>query len=76
MGAVVTVEPGADYRIPIRSLQYGFRGATDRWYWTEPGQYTLHVTLTWPTERRGLFGQYAVTAPPLKLTVKPKGKVK
>jgi osmotically-inducible protein OsmY len=72
MGAVVTVEPGADYRIPIRSLQYGFRGATDRWYWTEPGQYTLHITLTWPAERRGLFGQYAVTAPPLKVTAKPK----
>jgi osmotically-inducible protein OsmY len=71
LGRVVTVEPGGKYGIPIHLLQYGFRGVTDRWYWTELGKYTLQVTLTWPAERTGLFGEYAVTASPVELTVKP-----
>jgi len=70
MGAVVTIRPGSVYEIPIQSLQYGFRGGTDRWYWTQPGQYRLDATFTWPADRSGLFGECAVTADPVDLTVK------
>lgn len=69
-GTKRTLQPSETYLIPIEALQYGFRNVTDRWYWTEPGKYTLHITLTWPRERTGLFGQFAVTAEPITLTVK------
>jgi hypothetical protein len=68
-GRVVTIEPGSEFEIPIRSLQYGFRNASQRWYWTQPGQYTLQVTLSWPTDVTGT-GMSAVAATPIRLTVK------
>jgi osmotically-inducible protein OsmY len=67
-GRVVVIEPGDDYEIPIDSLQYGFRNAAERWYWTQPGDYKLQATFTWPTDTTGFF-QYAVTTKPIPLTV-------
>ncbi|REK17579.1 MAG: BON domain-containing protein [Planctomycetota bacterium] len=69
LGSLVTIEPGEEYSIPIESLEYGFRGKSDRWYWTEPGEYTLHVTLSWPTDVSGIYGEFSVTATSDTLTV-------
>jgi hypothetical protein len=38
----VTLRPGEDYAIPIKSLQDDHRW----WYWTEPGDYTLTAQFT------------------------------
>lgn len=67
-GGVITIEPGEDFEIPIRSLQYGFRNAAERWYWTEPGEYMLQVTYIWPVDETGIEMQ-AVAAPPVPLKV-------
>jgi hypothetical protein len=72
-GNIVTIEPGAEHQIPIQSLQYGFRNATDRLYWTRPGEYLLHVTLTWPSDEIGM-NMHAVTADPVSLTVRVHGQ--
>jgi hypothetical protein len=67
-GRVVTIEPGKGFEIPIRSLQYGFRNASDRWYWTQAGNHMLQATLTWPASVTGIR-MNAVAATPIKLTV-------
>ena len=41
VGSVVTLQPGQHSDLPIKSLQYGFRGESNRWYWTEPGTHSL-----------------------------------
>ena len=33
--------PGKSHTIQLTSLRYGFRGASRRAYWTDPGEYTL-----------------------------------
>jgi len=68
IGRVITIAPDEDFRIPIRSLQYGFRNASDRWYWTEPGEHLLQVTLVWPADIAG-FNMNAVAATPITLLV-------
>ena len=68
LGRVKTLSPGEDFEIPIRSLQYGFRNASDRWYWTEPGEHILQVTLVWPADVAG-FNMNAVAATPITLMV-------
>lgn len=67
-GRVLTIEPNGDFEIPIRSLQYGFRNASDRWYWTEAGEYLLQATLIWPTDVIGV-DMRSVAATPVKLRV-------
>ena len=72
VGEILSIKPGGSYEIPLRKLQYGFRDATDRWYWTSPGEYLLEVSLVWPVGDSGAFGEHFVTAEPVKLTVNPK----
>lgn len=67
-GRVITIKPGEDFAIPIRSLQYGFRNASDRWYWTEPGEYKLQATLEWPVGTIGI-NSFSISASPITLTV-------
>lgn len=74
-GRVVTIKPGDHIKIPIESLQYGFRNASDRWYWTRPGDYMLQATLIWPTDVTG-FNMQHVEAAPVKLIVSTKEKDK
>lgn len=68
-GRIVTIDPGKELELPISALQYGFRGTSDRWYWTKPGQYSLQATLYWPIDVTGTYMQ-AVSATPVSLTVK------
>ena len=37
----MTLAPGKSLTIPITNLVYGFRGASEMSYWTEPGEYKL-----------------------------------
>lgn len=67
-GSVVSLATGEDLEIPIRSLQFGFRNASQRWYWTEAGTYMLQVTYTWPVDVTGIDMQ-AVAASPVELNV-------
>ncbi len=38
---VLTLAAGKSHTIPIKALQYGFRGTKNRAYWTQAGTYTL-----------------------------------
>src|SRR5262249_36678185 len=38
---VLMLAAGKSHTIPIKSLQYGYRGVKNRAYWTLPGTYTL-----------------------------------
>jgi hypothetical protein len=67
-GSLITIAPGGDLEIPIRSLEYGFRGESDRWYWTEAGTHMLQATLTWPADSVGTR-MHAVAATPIELIV-------
>lgn len=69
VGSVVTLQPGNRVELPIESLDYGFRGEGNRWYWTEPGKHSLLVTFTWPTDVTG-FSMHSVTASPIELLVR------
>lgn len=69
VGSVVTLQPGKHADLPIESLNFGFRGESNSWYWTEPGKHSLLVTFTWPTDTTGLWTQ-SVTAAPVELSVK------
>jgi hypothetical protein len=71
--------PGKSLTIPIHALQAGFRGATQKLYWTLPGEYSLRATLNTgispapkgAKEQDG-FGIVAITTEPIKLTVEGK----
>lgn len=67
-GRLVTIKAGENLKIPIHSLQFGFRNAAERWYWTQPGEYMLQVTYNWPADVTGVDMQ-AVAAPPVRLKV-------
>jgi hypothetical protein len=40
----VTLAPNKSYTLPIQSLDFPHPRPTRRWYWTEPGEYTLIAT--------------------------------
>lgn len=69
LGKPVAIAAGATHKMPIKALKFGFRGVGTYAYWTEPGEYTLAATFTWPAERDGR-GKMMVQAEPIKLTVK------
>jgi hypothetical protein len=72
-----TIQAGKRHKIEIKSLSYGFRGASNRSYWTEAGDYTLtahFVTATSPAVKgakkaEGDFGFVTLTSAPLKIKV-------
>jgi hypothetical protein len=62
--------PGGHISRLVRTLEDGFRGVGHRWYWTEPGDYTLTATceLGSPSLKKGV-GPVLTSAPlPLKVT--------
>jgi hypothetical protein len=76
----VTLPPGKSYQIAIKRLQYGFRMAQMRAYWTKPGEYTLTATFTTAikpapkgSDRQGNgFGLVTLTSNPVKIKVRGK----
>jgi hypothetical protein len=80
MPKAATIAPGKSIAIPIKSLQYGMRGAANRSYWLEPGEYTLTATFftavspapKGSAQATNGFGQVALTTAPLKLKVEAK----
>jgi hypothetical protein len=62
---------GAHISRLIRTLEDGFRGTGHRWYWTEPGDYTLTATceLGSPSMKKGAGP--VLTSAPLRLRVTP-----
>jgi hypothetical protein len=70
----VEIAPGKSYRLPITNLNYPYPRVTERWYWTEPGEYTLSARyrLGWSADPfggpKGQQGQ-KLTAAPIKLVV-------
>jgi hypothetical protein len=73
----MTLEAGKTHIIKLSSLQYGFRGASHRAYWTQTGDYTL--TATYKTavspvpegakDNGNGFGLVTVVSAPVKLKV-------
>ena len=68
MGREVILAPGENFDLPIKSLQQGFRKRAQRWYWTEPGTFSLQATYHWPTTMSGVHSDSA-EATPVKLEV-------
>ena len=77
MPKVMTLAAGKTYSIPIKSLEYGFRGASKATYWTEPGDYTIKasfVTAISPAPKgtkeieKG-FGSAVISSKPMKVKV-------
>ena len=68
---VVHLAPGETYRVSIRRLAYGSRGAVRYLYWTAPGEYKLTITLRAPMEADPLAGtrEFAATTGPIKVRV-------
>jgi hypothetical protein len=74
---VMTLASGKTFSIPIKSLQYGFRGVAKSSYWTEPGEYTItagYKTAISPApkgskEAEKGFGNAVVTSDPVKVKV-------
>ena len=75
-----TLAPGKSVTIPIKGFNYGRRGAANRSYWLEPGEYSLtatYYTAVAPApkgsaEAMNGFGKVALTTAPLKLKVEAK----
>jgi hypothetical protein len=71
---------GKSHKIEIKSLDYGFRGVSNRSYWTEAGDYTLtatfHTAISPAPEgakkAEGDFGMVTLTSTPLKIKVEDK----
>jgi hypothetical protein len=76
----VTIAPGKTHSIPVTSLKYGFRGASNMAYWTEPGDYTLSASLKTgispapkdSKEKRDGFGVVTLATEPVKLKIEAK----
>lgn len=45
MGRREVLAPGANVKIPLNSLAFGFRGRSNAAYWTRPGEYKLTVAV-------------------------------
>jgi len=77
MPKVMTLAPEKTYSIPIKSLQYGFRGVAKSSYWTEPGEYTItasYKTAISPApkgskEAEKGFGNAVINSDPVKVKV-------
>jgi hypothetical protein len=77
---VVTLAAGKSASVPIASLAYGYKNATDVAYWTEAGDYTLSASYkTWispaPKDAKDGgdgFGAVTLVSAPIKLTVEAK----
>ncbi|HEY1858707.1 MAG TPA: hypothetical protein VGG61_00020 [Gemmataceae bacterium] len=77
---VVTIAPGKSTSVPITSLAYGFKNATDVAYWTEAGEYSLTASYkTWispaPKDAKDAgdgFCAVTLISAPIKLTVEAK----
>jgi hypothetical protein len=76
-GPVATsLAPGKSLSVPITKLQYGFRGASNMSYWTEPGEYKLTASYKsgiqpppkGSKENEG-FGLATITAEPITIKV-------
>ena len=69
----VRLGPGDTFPLPIRELAYGSPGAVRYLYWTEPGEYTLTVTLRVRVGADPLAGARDVraTAGPFRVRVAP-----
>jgi hypothetical protein len=71
-----TLAPGKSLSLPIAKLQYGFRGASNMSYWTEPGEYKLSATFKTGIQpapkgvkERDGFGPVTVPAEPVTIKV-------
>jgi hypothetical protein len=80
LGKPTTLAAGKSQTIKISALQYGFRGASESAYWTEPGDYTLSAALVTATKPppEGVkpdgagFGKVTIAAEPVKIKVEAK----
>jgi hypothetical protein len=63
----IKLAPGASYTRPLKSLDHGFRGNGERWYWTTPGEYTLSAT----SQLGGAMGDRGpvLTSTPIKIKI-------
>jgi hypothetical protein len=76
----VKLAAGKTHKIEIKSLAYGFRGISNRSYWTEAGDYTLTATFhtaispapKGAKDAEGGFGFVTLTSAPLKIKVEDK----
>jgi hypothetical protein len=76
----VKLAPGKTHKFEIKSLSYGFRGISNRSYWTQAGEYTLTATFHTATnpavkgakDAEGGFGFVTLTSAPLKIKVEDK----
>jgi hypothetical protein len=76
----VKIEAGKTHSIPVTSLKYGFRGAAEMAYWTEPGEYKLTASIKTGispapkgTKDNGDgFGVVTLTTEPIKIKVEGK----
>jgi hypothetical protein len=69
----VTIAAGKSYSREIKTLEGGYRGLIQRWYWMQPGEYTLTAKYQLggaPGSPRGR----ELTSNPIKLVVKPEAK--
>jgi anti-sigma factor RsiW len=69
--ALVRLAPGEIWRVPVRRLAYGTRGAVRYLYWTAPGDYKLTITLRVPVEADPLAGarEVVMTTGPIEVRV-------
>jgi len=68
IGKPVVIPAGKTADIKITSLMNGMRGMTEYNYWTEPGEYKVTATLTYPNPVGE--GQTKVSSGAAKVTVK------
>jgi hypothetical protein len=75
----IKIEAGKTHSIPLTSLKYGFRGASEMAYWTEPGEYTLSASIKTgispapkDTKAQDGFGVVTLTTEPIKIKVEAK----
>jgi hypothetical protein len=71
-----TLAPGKSVSVPITKLRYGFRGASNMSYWTEPGEYKLaasYKTGIQPppkgSKESNGFGLVTIAAEPITINV-------
>jgi hypothetical protein len=72
--------PGKTYEIPVKSLRFGFRGASEMVFWTDPGEYTLtanYATALSPapeglTKDESGFARVTLVSEPVKIKVEKK----
>ena len=77
---VLTLAAGKSHTIPIKALQYGFRGMKNRAYWTQAGTYTVTARFQTainpaPKDSKDAgdgFGLVTLNSNTVKLTVKAK----